>query len=106
MAHYAFVDENRMVVEVITGRNENEVVDGISDWELHYEQIRGMKCFRTSYNGNIRKNFAAKGFYYDEQRDAFIPPKPVCHADLVTLNEETCRWVCSDASHTIEEGSN
>ena len=106
MAHYAFVDENRIVVEVIVGRNEDEVVDGIDNWELHYEQIRGMKCFRTSYNGNIRKNFAAKGFKYDDQRDAFISPKPVCHADLVTLNEDTCRWVCSDASHTIEEGSN
>jgi hypothetical protein len=103
MAHYAFINEDDIVVEVITGRNEDEVVDGVDNWELHYEQIRGMRCKRTSYNSNIRKNFAARGFKYDKERDAFISPKPVCHADLVELDEETCRWVCNDSSHLITE---
>lgn len=90
MAHYAFVDENNIVVEVITGRNEDEVVDGISNWEAHYEEFRpGLKCFRTSYNGNIRKNYAGIGFTYDKPRDAFIPPKPF---ESWLLDEGICNW--------------
>jgi hypothetical protein len=94
MAHYAFLDENNIVTEVIPGRNEDEIVNGISDWEKHYEEFRpGLKCIRTSYNGNIRKNFAGVGFTYDQQRDAFIPPKPE-NSDGIEyiLNEQTCQW--------------
>jgi hypothetical protein len=96
MAHYAFLDENNIVVNVIVGKEEGD--DGI-DWEKRYEEIRGQRCKRTSYNtygGNhsmggiaFRKNFAGKGYSYNEIRDAFIPPKP--HASW-TLNEETCLW--------------
>ena len=57
MAHYAFLNDENIVVDVIAGRNENEVVDGVSDWEEWYGDFRGMKCIRTSYNGNIRKIF-------------------------------------------------
>jgi hypothetical protein len=89
MAHYAFLDENNVVTEVIPGRNEDEIVQGISDWEAHYGEIRGQRCVRTSYNGNIRKNFAGVGFTFDEDRDAFIPPKPF---ESWVLDEETCRW--------------
>jgi hypothetical protein len=100
MAHYAFIDENNIVTEVIVGRNEDEITDGISDWEAHYAEFRtGFRCLRTSYNtfagvhkeGGIpfRKNYAGIGFHYDEQRDAFIPPKP---EGEWTLNEETCQW--------------
>jgi len=89
MAHYAFLDKDNIVTEVITGRNEHEVVDGISDWETYYGNFRGQKCVRTSYNGNIRKNYAGIGFTYDESRDAFIPPKPEGNW---ALNEETCLW--------------
>jgi hypothetical protein len=89
MAHYAFLDENNVVTEVIPGRNENEIVQGISDWEAHYGEIRGQRCVRTSFNGNIRKNYAGVGFTYDEERDAFIAPKPF---DSWLLDEETCRW--------------
>ena len=89
MAHYAFLDENNVVTEVIVGRNEDEVVDGISDREVYYGEIRGQKCVRTSYNARIRKNYAGIGFTYDENRDAFIPPKPF--ASWV-LNESTCLW--------------
>lgn len=89
MAHYAFLDENNVVTEVIVGRNEDEVVNGISDWESYYGRLRNQKCVRTSYNGNIRKNYAGIGFTYDENRDAFIPPKSY---DSWVLNEETCLW--------------
>lgn len=99
MAHYAFLDENNIVIKVIVGKNENE--DGI-DWEEFY----GAK--RTSYNtfGGVyydsetnkphadqskafRKNYAGIGYTYDPVRDAFIPPKGF---DSFVLNEETCLW--------------
>ena len=89
MAHYAFLDANNVVVEVITGRDEWEVVDGISDWEEYYGNFRGLTCKRTSYNGNIRKNYAGIGFTYDEARDAFIAPQPY---PSWVLDEDTARW--------------
>ena len=97
MAHYAFLDENNIVTEVITGRNEDEVVDGISDWETYYGRLRGQRCVRTSYNGNIRKNYAGIGYTYDEDRDAFIPPQP---SPDCTFDEETCLWVCPEPEVT------
>ena len=69
MAHYAFLDENNIVTEVIVGRNEDEVVDGISDWEEYYGQLRGQRCLRTSYNANIRKNYAGIGYSYSDSLD-------------------------------------
>lgn len=81
MAHYAFLNENNIVTEVITGKDENE--DGI-DWEQYYGQIRNQKCKRTSYNtynnehvnGGVpfRGFYAGKNFYYDEINDFFLPP--------------------------------
>lgn len=76
MAHYAFLDNNNIVTEVIVGRNEDEVVDGISDWEVHYAEFRGQRCKRTSYNGNIRGVYAGIGYYYNDQEDIFIMPQP------------------------------
>ena len=89
MAHYSFLDENNIVTEVIVGRNEDETVDGILDWEAYYGEFRGQTCVRTSYNGNIRKNYAGIGFTYDADRDAFISPKPY---DSWLLVEETAQW--------------
>jgi len=88
MAHYAFLDSNNIVTEVITGIHENELIEGL-DTETWYGNFRGQVCKRTSYNGNIRKNYAGIGFTYDAARDAFIPPKPF---DSWLLDEETCRW--------------
>jgi len=85
LAHYAFLDENNIVTEVIVGRNEDEVVDGISDWEAYYGEFRGQTCVRTSYNANIRKNYAGIGFTYNETLDAFIAPKPF---ESWVLNED------------------
>jgi hypothetical protein len=76
MAHYAFLDENNVVTEVIVGRNENEVVNGISDWETYYGEFRGQRCVRTSYNNNIRKQYAGIGDFYDEVADVFVSPQP------------------------------
>ena len=92
MAHYAFLDENNIVTEVIVGRNEWEEVDGITDWEQAYSEIRGQVCKRTSYNGNIRYNYAGIGYSYDPIDDAFIPPVPCDHAEL-TLNDKK-NWEC------------
>ena len=99
MGHYAFLDEHNIVTEVITGRDENEVVDGVTDWEAHYGAFRGQVCKRTSYNTAagvhanggtpFRKNYAGIGYTYDSARDAFIPPKPFASW---ALNEENCTW--------------
>jgi hypothetical protein len=96
MAHYAFLNENNIVTEVITGKNENE--EGVN-WEQHYGNFRGQVCKRTSYNtmGGVhqlggtpfRKNYAGIGYIYDETRDAFISPKPY---NSWILNESTCNW--------------
>lgn len=88
MAHYAFLDENNLVTEVIVGVHENDLLEG-KDPETWYGEFRGQVCKRTSYNGNIRKNYAGIGAFYDEERDAFIAPKPF---ESWLLNEETCQW--------------
>jgi len=74
MAHYAFLDENNIVTEVITGRDEYEAVGGIFDWEAYYGELRGQTCKRTSYNGNIRGVYAGIGYSYDPEQDIFIAP--------------------------------
>jgi hypothetical protein len=76
MAHYAFLDDNNIVTEVIVGRNEDEVVDGISDWEAYYGEFRGQTCKRTSYNNNIRGVYAGIGYSYNEEEDIFVAPQP------------------------------
>lgn len=89
MAHYAFLNENNIVTEVIVGIDENELIEGL-DPETWYGNFRNQKCLRTSYNGNIRKNYAGVGFVYDEERDAFIAPKP---DNAIGFNEEICQWI-------------
>ena len=96
MAHYALLDENNIVTQVIVGKEENE---GGIDWEQRYHEITGQRCKRTSYNtyGGVhilngtpfRKNYAGIGYTYNDIRDAFIPPKPFLSW---TLNEEKCNW--------------
>jgi hypothetical protein len=76
MAHYAFLDENNIVTEVIPGRNEWEEVDGITDWEQAYSEVKGQVCKRTSYNGNIRGTYAGVGYSYNEEEDIFVLPQP------------------------------
>lgn len=75
MAHYAFLDSNNVVTEVIVGKDENELLDGLTP-EVWYGNFRGQRCVRTSYNHNIRKQYAGIGFTYDEVADVFVSPKP------------------------------
>ena len=99
MAHYAFLDENNIVTEVIVGRDEWEEVDGITDWEQAYSEVRGQVCKRTSYHGNIRYNYAGIGYTYDPIDDAFIPPMPCQHSEL-TLNDLK-RWECATCEASV-----
>jgi hypothetical protein len=96
MAHYAFLDQNNIVTEIIVGKDEGE--DGV-DWEQRYGAFRSQTCKRTSYNTHggvhssggtpFRKNYAGIGYTYDPVRDAFIAPQ--LFASWV-LNESTCLW--------------
>ena len=107
MAHYAFLNQNNIVTEVITGRNEGELN---IDWENYYGEIRNQVCKRTSYNtscGNhnygglaYRKNYAGIGYYYDEDIDGFIPPQPF---PSWLLNIDTGCW-SSPVPYPEEEG--
>jgi hypothetical protein len=99
MAHYAFLDENNIVTEVIVGKDETEILEGLTPEEW-YGNFRGQRCVRTSYNNSIRVRYASIGYSYNEELDAFIRPK--CHTEAV-LNETTCDWDCSNAVHIVEE---
>jgi len=101
MAHYAFLDENNVVVDIIYGRDEDDLVDGITNWEDEYSSHRNMRCLRTSINTfggehsqgkeQFRMNYAEIGGTYDDDLDAFIPPQPEDRPTWV-LQESTLRW--------------
>lgn len=90
MAHYAFIDADNIVTEVIVGKDEGD--DGI-DWEAYYSTVRGQRCLRTSYNTRdgvhvrggapFRGTFAGIGYRYDEALDVFLPPE-VTHGEEAT----------------------
>jgi hypothetical protein len=101
MAHYAFLDDNNFVIEVITGIDETELIEGL-DPETWYGNFKNQVCKRTSYNGNIRYNYAGIGYKYDEVYDAFIPPEPNCGHKEIVLND-LMEWECSNAEHDIKE---
>lgn len=84
MSHFAELDENNVVLRVLVG--DNNMPNEGYDW---FVENLGGTWVQTSYNGNIRKNFAGIGYTYDADRDAFIPPKPF---ESWTLNETTCLW--------------
>jgi hypothetical protein len=96
MAHYAFINDSNIVTEVIVGIDETELIEGKSpeDW---YGEFRGQRCIRTSYNGNIRYNFASIGYTYDLIDDAFIAPMPECGHDELLLSDKK-RWECSECN--------
>ena len=96
MAHYAFLDENNIVTEVIVGKDETELIEDLEP-ETWYGNFRGQVCKRTSYNGNIRYNYAGIGYTYDPIDDAFIAPIPCDHSEL-TLSDLK-RWECSNDEH-------
>lgn len=100
MAHYALLDENNIVVQVITGVDETELIEGKTP-EQWYGELYGKTCVRTSYNGNIRYNYAGEGYKYDSYFDAFIPPKPF---DSWMLNPESFNWEAPVPMPTRPEG--
>jgi len=100
MAHYAYLDDNNKVVAVTVGKDETQLIDGL-DTETYYAQNTTYRVKRTSYNGNIRFNYAGIGYTYDEVADAFIAPMPNCGHPELTLNTATYRWECDNAEHEI-----
>lgn len=84
MSHWAEIDENNIVLRVLVGDNN------LPDEGEAFMNSLGGTWLQTSYNGNIRKNFAAIGYSYDEERDAFISPEP---DNAIGFNEETCQWM-------------
>jgi len=102
MAHYAFINDNNIVTEVIVGINEDNtetLPEGFADWETWYGDFRGQTCKRTSYNTianthtldgtPFRGNYAGIGYTYDADNDVFLAPKPY---DSWLLDETTWIW--------------
>lgn len=88
MSHWAELDENNIVVRVTVGDNDDPNGDEGYQWLI---DNLGGRWIKTSYNSNIRKNFAGIGYSYNETLDAFIPPKPELNPSFI-LDNETCRW--------------
>lgn len=93
MAHWAEIDENNIVVRVLVGSDD----DASEGYNWLIENLGG-RWIKTSYHGTIRKNFAGIGYVYDDDLDAFIPPK--CHEEA-TLNETTATWECTNIEHEV-----
>ena len=107
MGHYAFINQESQVVEVITGKDEDDLdslPEGFSSWEEYYETKRdGLTCLRTSYNTDegvhknggtaFRGNFAGIGHIYWEEEDVFIEPRPEIEGWTFTYDADNCKWV-------------
>jgi len=122
MAHYAFINSAGLVSQVIVGKDETELVEGVLSWATYYGNRRGELCLETNSDtlGGVhytdgepsadqtqafRFNYAGIGFTYDENRDAFIPPQPF---ESWVLDEDTCQWVApiaypADGVHVWDE---
>ncbi len=87
MSHWAEIDDNNLVLRVLVGDNNDPAGDEGYSWLINN---LGGTWIKTSYNGNIRKNYAGIGYTYDESRDAFIAPKP---ENATGFDEDTCRWI-------------
>jgi len=97
MAHYAYL-ENNVVVDVIVGKDETELINGL-DTETYYAQGTPYTVKRTSYNGNIRGNFAGIGYTYLPLEDIFMPVK--CHTEAI-LNTQAAKWDCTNTDHDVK----
>ena len=87
MSHWAELDSDNKVIRVLVGDNNDPAGDEGYQWLI---DNLGGTWIQTSYNGNMRKNYASAGYTYDEVRDAFIAPEPIGH---IGFDEETCRWI-------------
>jgi hypothetical protein len=95
MAHYAFLDENNIVNQVIVGIDETELIEGLAT-ETWYGNFMGQTCKRTSFNAKIRGNYAGISMIYLPLEDIFIYPK--CHTEAV-LNAKSAKWDCDNSEH-------
>lgn len=95
MSHFAEIDENNKVIRVLVGDNNDPAGDEGYQWLI---DNLGGTWIKTSYNGNIRYNYAGIGFTYDPDADAFIAPAPCNHEEL-TLNTTNYKWECDNAEH-------
>lgn len=103
MAHYAYLDDTNTVLDVIVGKDENEIIDGL-DPETYYALGTPYTVKRTSYNAAVngfRYNYAGVGYTYDPIDDAFIPPMPECGHDELTLTDLK-RWECANDEHASD----
>lgn len=98
MSHWAELDDTNKVIRVLVGDNNDPAGDEGYQWLI--ENLGG-NWVQTSYNNNIRYNFAGKDFTYDPIDDAFIPPMPECGHDSLLLNPQK-RWECSECEALIE----
>ena len=95
MAHYAYLDDDNMVVMVIVGKDENELIDGL-DTETYYAKGSEYRVKRTSYNNKIRGNYAGQSMFYCDEHDLFMIPK--CHNEAI-LNAKNAKWNCTNKDH-------
>ena len=98
MAHYAYLDNNNIVVAVTVGKDESELIDGL-DTEIYYAQGTEYTVKRTSYNANIRGNYAGVGYTYFPLQNIFMPTK--CHDEAI-LNAASAKWDCANIDHAVE----
>jgi hypothetical protein len=108
MAHFAQLDENNVVMQVIVVNNNELFIDGVEQEAKGIEfcqNLLGGRWIQTSYNGKLRKNFAGIGYIYDAQRDAFIAPQP--NGEGWLLDETTCIWrnTALEAEQAIQEAA-
>lgn len=96
MAHFAEIDENNIVLRVLVVNNDLE-----ADGANFLANVLGLggTWIQTSYNGNIRKNYAGVGYIYDPDRDAFISPKP---DNAIGFDEQTCQWIVPEVNNEAE----
>ena len=114
MAHYAFLDENNIVTEVIVGVDETELIEGL-DPETWYGNFRGQVCKRTSYNSTTRGTYASIGYSYNEEEDIFVTPKPFLSwtrngsfweaPTPMPTDNQMYRWVEDDLNWQVIEGA-
>jgi len=95
MSHWAEIDNENKVLRVLVGDNNDPNGDEGYQWLI---DNLGGTWIKTSYNGNIRKNFAGIGFTYDATRDAFIAPEPL---EAIGFDEETCQWIVPDEADSL-----
>ena len=103
MSNWAELDNNNKVIRVLVGDNNDPAGDEGYSWLVNN---LGGTWIQTSYNANIRYNYAGIGYTYFSDKDAFVAPRPECgHVELV-LNNDNCRWECSNAEHKVELDAN